>query len=66
MSDNPPSLLSQIELQRIVTMPEAERLSSLSADTIRRHHRDKILKLSPKREGMRLRDALMLKEKTTA
>jgi hypothetical protein len=52
--------LPPIELLRIVSMPEAERLSGLSEDTLRRHHRDKIKKLSPRREGMRVVDALMI------
>ena len=68
MSDKPPSpsQLVDLELQRIVTMPEAERLSGLSADSLRRHYPDKIIKLTPRREGMRVRDALMLKNENTA
>jgi hypothetical protein len=53
----------EIELQRIVDLKEASRLSGLSIDSIKRHHRDKILKLSPRRCGMRVRDALMLADK---
>ena len=52
-----------IELQRIVDLKEASRLSGLSVDSIKRHHADKIIDLSPRRVGMRLRDALMLTQK---
>ena len=43
--------IPEIALARIVTMPQAAKLSSLSADSLRRHYRDKIVKLSPHREG---------------
>lgn len=51
-----------VELQRIVPLHEACRLSNLSRDTIRRQFADKIIKLSPRRYGMRLGDALLLSE----
>jgi hypothetical protein len=47
------------ELERIVSLQQASRLMGISADTIRRRHADKILRLSPRRQGMRLRDALL-------
>jgi hypothetical protein len=43
-------------------LQEAARLSGISIDGIKRHHSDKIVDLSPRRRGMRLRDALMLDE----
>ena len=49
-----------VELFRIVKPEEAERLSSLSWDTITREHSDKIMHLSDRRVGMRVGDALML------
>jgi hypothetical protein len=52
-----------VELQRIVDLKEASRLSGLSVDSIKRHHSDKIIDLSPRRRGMRVRDALMLADK---
>jgi len=52
-----------VELQRIVDLKEASRLSGLSVDSIKRHHSDKITGLSPRRVGMRHRDALMLTQK---
>lgn len=58
--------IPEIALARIVTLPQAAKLSSLSADTLRRHYRDKIVTLSPHREGMRVRDALFLNVKKKA
>ena len=57
----PPSNdLSALELERVVGMPEVERLSGLSHDTIRRNYPDKIIQLSPRRVGMKLKHALSL------
>lgn len=64
--DNDLPLPSPIELNRIVPMDEASQLSSLSEDTLRREHADKIVHLSPRRDGMRIGHALMLKPKKTA
>ena len=50
--------LTAIELERIAPLSEAARLAGVSKDTLQRHHADKILKLSPRRLGMRVRDAL--------
>jgi len=55
-----PDRLSVIELQRIVPLAEAARLSSLSPDSLMRHYRDKLIQLSPRRFGMRVGDALQL------
>jgi hypothetical protein len=52
-----------VELQRIVDLKEASRLSGLSVDGIKRHHSDKIIDLSPRRRGMRIADALLLSPK---
>jgi hypothetical protein len=49
-----------IELNRIVPMPEAARLSSLSEDTLEKDHPDKIVWLSDRRKGMRVGHALFL------
>jgi hypothetical protein len=37
-----------------------ERITSLSEDTIRRHHPDRVRRLSDRRVGMKLRDALAI------
>ena len=56
------TMMPPIELLRIVEMEEAERLSSLSTDTLVREHADKVVKLSSRRNGMRVAHALMLRE----
>ena len=58
----PPSIdeLSALELMRIVPLSEAARLSGLSARTLQRNHSDKVIRMSPGRIGMRVRDALMI------
>jgi hypothetical protein len=64
MSKNVPTnsdwLTWPLEWLRVATPKEAEHLSSLSWDTLEREHRDKIVRLSPNRVGMRVGDALML------
>ena len=54
------------ELNRVVSLREAARLMSVSPDTLRRRYPEKILRLSERRQGMRLRDALLLDEPDTA
>ena len=55
-------LPSALELDQIISLQEAKKLSSLSVDSWKRHHADKVVELSPRRLGVRLRDALMLHE----
>jgi hypothetical protein len=57
-------LIPPLELLRIAPMDEVERLSSLSPDSIERNHPDKIRKLSKRRRGMRVIDALMLRDES--
>ena len=49
-----------LELERVVPLTEAERITTLSHDSLKRHHKDKIVVLSPRRIGMRLRDVLAI------
>jgi hypothetical protein len=49
-----------IELLRIAKPEEAEKLSSADWDTLKRNHPDKIIKISKRREGIRVGHALML------
>jgi hypothetical protein len=51
---------SWLELESVKPLPEVEKITSLSSDTLKRHHPDKIVKLSPRREGMKLRHALAI------
>jgi hypothetical protein len=53
--------LSALELARIVPLAEAARLRGVSEETIRRNDPDKIIQLSPRRQGMRVGDALGIK-----
>jgi hypothetical protein len=55
-----------MELQRIVSLPEASRLSGLSIDSLKRHYRNKFIQLSERRYGMRVADALMLADEMSA
>jgi hypothetical protein len=57
-----PAKLSMIELNRIIPISEAAELSSISTDGWYRHHRNKLIQLTAKRFGVRLRDALFIKE----
>ena len=59
-------LSPDLELQRIITLQEAEKISSLSSDSWKRHHSDKIIEMSPRRLGVRLRHALMLRNTSTS
>jgi hypothetical protein len=52
--------LSQLELMRIVPLSEASRLSGIGRWTLKRSYADKLIRLSERRYGMRLRDALMI------
>ena len=58
MSSNNTSF--EIEMARIVPLKEAARLAGCSPDTLKRNHRDKIVQISDRRIGMRVRDALQL------
>jgi hypothetical protein len=49
-----------LELERVVSIAEAEQITSLSRDALQRHYREKIVRLSPRRVGMRLRDVLAI------
>jgi len=53
-------LMPPIELLRIAAPPEAERLSSLDWDSIKRAHPELVVRLSERRVGMRVGHALML------
>jgi hypothetical protein len=53
-------LSEERELDRILTLQEVKDFSTLSVDSLKRYHADKVVWLSPRRCGMRLRDALKL------
>jgi hypothetical protein len=51
-----------LERRRIITLPTASAITNLSEDTLRRRYRDRIKRLSPRRVGMSLGDALDIAE----
>jgi hypothetical protein len=53
-------LSRELELNRIVSLDEGARLGGVSRDTLKRHKAHKIIQLSPRRKGIRVRDALGL------
>jgi hypothetical protein len=55
-----PDRPSWLELERVLPLSEVEQITSLSHDSIVRHHRARIVELSPRRRGMRLKDALAI------
>jgi hypothetical protein len=55
-----------LELERVLSMSEVEEITSLSVDSLNRHHKEKIVELSPRRRGMKLKDALAIARGNTA
>jgi hypothetical protein len=53
-------LSRELELERVVGLGQVSALSGLSVDTIKRNHPDKIMQLSKRRKGMKLKHALNL------
>jgi hypothetical protein len=51
----------EIELMRIATLREAAKLRGVSVRTLKRNDPDLIIKVSPRRMGMRVGDALSVK-----
>jgi len=51
-----------VALERFVPLDEAARLRGISEDTLEREDPDKIVRLSERRKGMRIRHALMIPE----
>lgn len=54
------SSLGLLELEKIVSLNEAATLAGISVDGLRRHHGHLIRRLSPRRVGVKLRDALAI------
>jgi hypothetical protein len=47
-------------LESVQPMPRVEEITSLSADTIRRLYSRYVVKLSPRRDGLKLRHCLAI------
>jgi hypothetical protein len=54
------------ELRKILPLEQAAEITNLSPDTLKRRHATLILRLSPRRLGMRLADALAIGERPVA
>jgi hypothetical protein len=52
------TLSRELELERTITVREAAEINSLSEDTFKRTFGHLIRKISPRRSGVKLRDAL--------
>lgn len=48
------------ELKRVAPIAEAEQFLGLSRDTLIRNHRDKLVRLSPRRLGIRWENVLAI------
>ena len=55
-------LSPELELRKMLTLEQVTALTTLSADSLKRHHSDKIKRLGPRRLGMTLGDALAIGE----
>jgi hypothetical protein len=58
--NNEASELDPLELLKIITLERVTELTTLSVDSLKRHHADKIRRLGPRRLGMCLGDALAI------
>jgi hypothetical protein len=52
--------LSPLEALRVAPLEEAAWLAGVSVMTLRRCFRDRIIQISPRRQGIRVGDALLL------
>jgi transcriptional regulator GlxA family with amidase domain len=53
-------LSQEVELRRVLPLEQVTEITNLSRDTLKRNFQDKIIRLSPRRLGMRLGDALAI------
>jgi hypothetical protein len=51
-----------VMIRRVISLRQASEIAGVSIDTLKRRHGDKIIKLSVRRSGMRLRDVLAIGE----
>lgn len=56
------ALPTEIELLKIINIRQAAELAGVSVRTLQRAHSARIIRVSPGRLGMRVRDALMIAE----
>ncbi len=58
-------LSPELELRRVLPLEQAGKITNLSSDTLKRRYPHLVLKLSPRRLGMRLSDALAIGKPVT-
>jgi hypothetical protein len=61
-----PAQPTWLELERIVPLKDGAELQSTSVDSIKRNQADKVIRLGPRRLGIRVRDALKLPDPPNA
>jgi hypothetical protein len=61
-----PQPFTPLELERVAGMPEVERLTNLSSDTIKKHYREYLVHVSPRRIGMRIKHVLVINSQARA
>lgn len=59
-SPDPADFPPELQIKRILSLQEAALLRGVSVDTLRRHYGHLIRKLSPRRDGMSVEDALSI------
>jgi hypothetical protein len=57
---------SWVELESVKRMKVASEMTSLSPDAIRRNYHDLVVKLSPKRDGVKMRDIIAIANGTAS
>jgi hypothetical protein len=60
MIETPPAAPSWLELEQVKSLPEVELITNLSEDTLKRRYPRLIVRLSPRRQGMQLKNALAI------
>ncbi len=55
-----PEQLRELEPMRVVMLPEVAKLLGISVSTVIRNYGDRIIRISPRRRGMRVRDILAI------
>jgi hypothetical protein len=65
-TDKRVELRPDLELERMIPVPQAAEINCMSKDTFVRNHSDIIVKLSARRVGVRLRDALAIGSRPVA
>jgi hypothetical protein len=53
-------LRPELELDRIISLPQAAEMRGVSVDTLKRRNPEIIVRLSPRRVGVRVRDVLTI------